>query len=189
MAASEEQWLAARMRWEADPTCSGAEIARELDVSRNTVNQRIKKHGWKRVSNQADLTRRAHDRADEEVAKATVEQRKERAKELLAAGREQEAKAEEERAKQAVETAVDMRATILGRHRTELDGSRNLVYKAIQANDFDKAKLGKITAEALVIIQNGERKAWGLDADDKGNNPGGEVKVVIERREIPLGAR
>jgi IS30 family transposase len=189
MAATEEQWLAARMRWEADPTCSGAEIARELEVARNTVNQRIKKYNWKRVSNQADLARRAHDRADEAAAKVELDQRKERAKALIAEGREQEAAAIQERGEQTVETAIDMRATILSRHRTELDKSRSLIYKAIESDDFDKAKLGKITAEALVIVQNGERKAWGMDAEDKNAGPGGEVKVVIERREVPLGAR
>lgn len=179
MALPEEQWLAARMRWEADPTVSGADIARDLGVSRNAVNQRIKREEWKRVSDQKDLARRAYDRADEEAAR---QQREERARELVAAGREREAAAERARAEQTVEVAVDMRATILGRHRKELDGARNLVYEAIKGKDFDKAKLGKITAEALVIIQNGERKAWGLDSEDKGGN-GGEVKVVIERRE------
>lgn len=183
MALTEEQWLAARMRWEADPTVSGAEIARDLGVSRNAVNQRIKREEWKRVSDQKDLARRAYDRADEEAARLL---REERARELVAEGRQREAEAERTRVEQTADVAIDMRATILGRHRKELDGARNLVYEAIKSKDFDKAKLGKITAEALVIIQNGERKAWGLDAEER-ENAGGSVKVVIERREMVNG--
>jgi hypothetical protein len=49
------------------------------------------------------------------------------------------------------------------------------------AKAFDRAKLAKITAETLMIVQNGERKAWGLDV---GELPAGAV-VVIERESKP----
>lgn len=76
--------------------------------------------------------------------------------------------------------AVGIRAKVLDRHRREWDGARNLIYQAIKAADFDKAKLAKITSEAIKIVQDGERKAWGLDAGDM---PPGQMRIIVERTE------
>lgn len=167
--ATKEDWLAARMRWEADPTVTESDIGRELDVSRAAVNSRKKRENWSRLSDQSDLARRAHDRAD----RAAVEK-------LAAEGQVSLVDKAEQLRTQTVEVAIDMRATILGKHRQELEGVRALAYEAIKEKNFDKAKLGKISAEALVIIQNAERKAWGLDVEEKET---GKVKVIIERTE------
>lgn len=177
--ATKEDWLAAKMRWESDPTVNESDVARELGVTRAAVNARKKREKWERVSDQGDLARRAHDRADREAAQRLVAT--ERAKAVLADGEAAKAKQAEELAGQTVELAVNMRATILGRHREELEGSRKIVYEAIQKKNFDMAKLGKITAETLVIVQNAERKAWGLDVEEKDT---GKVKVIIERKDL-----
>ena len=73
--------------------------------------------------------------------------------------------------------AVAERAAIISRHRREWSVSRGLVGVAVGKRDFDRAKLAKITSETLKIIQDGERKAWGLDAAD----PADKTVVVIER--------
>lgn len=174
MAKKEPDWARARLLWEAAPQMSQAEVARMLGVSKMAVTRRIKSEGWKKVAEDDATARvvrqRALDRADERTAdlaskrgpqppvdEATPEDHPDAAGTSAA----------------AVETAVEMRAKILERHRREWDGARNKIYKAIQAEAtdpkgaFEKAKLGKITAEALQIIQNGERKAWGLDSEEK----------------------
>jgi len=171
---SKEDWARLRVLWESDPTMSQSKVAALAGVSQQAVQKRIKAEGWRKVSDQKELANRAHDRADavflhEQAGQdggAPVEQQKQRTpnSDVL------------------METAVALRAKIIERHRKEWDGARNFVYKAIQQGDFEKAKLGKITAEAIKIIQDGERKAWGLD-DDRGGDKG-QVTVVIERKDV-----
>ena len=57
---------------------------------------------------------------------------------------------------------------------------RALVTTAIEKNDFDKAKLAKITAETLKIRQEAERKAWGI-RDVDAQPDGGVLTVRILR--------
>lgn len=73
--------------------------------------------------------------------------------------------------------AVRKRAEILARHRNELNAVRQVTYAAIKSKDFELSKVGKINAEAITIIQNAERKAWGLD---KGDGEGNHT-IIIER--------
>jgi hypothetical protein len=61
--------------------------------------------------------------------------------------------------------AIEARATVLDRHRRELNLPRQRIYAALNEGDFNKAKLAKISAETLSIVQAAERKAWGLDGD------------------------
>ena len=76
--------------------------------------------------------------------------------------------------------AVDLRAQVIDRHRKEWRIIDMLLGEHVKARDFDKAKLTKITAEALAIKQLNERKAWGLDVKGEGDTTQG-VTVVIER--------
>lgn len=172
-------WERARTLWEADPKLSQGGLARLIGVSRVAVTKRANSEGWKKVSEQKAAAKvvqqRSYDRADERTADMAAEP----------APPALEAPAEGDHPYAApspvtMDTAVEMRAKILERHRREWDGARNKIYKAIQAEStdpkgaFEKAKLGKITAEALQIIQNGERKAWGLDTEEK------TVKLIYE---------
>lgn len=93
------------------------------------------------------------------------------------------------------DTAVGVRARVLDRHRTEWSAPRNIAYKAIQtatgsankapdvAAAFEMAKLAKITAETLSLVQAGECRAYGITADAKsGDAP---TAVVVERSAPP----
>lgn len=73
--------------------------------------------------------------------------------------------------------AVDQRAAVLARHRQEWAGPRALAYEAMKKRDLELARLAKTNSETLRNIQEGERRAWGLDptAADKPS------VVVIER--------
>lgn len=86
--------------------------------------------------------------------------------------------AEAERAT-SLEVAVEVRAAVLDRHRKEWSAPRRLSYEAVQKRDFELAKLAKITSETLMLIQNGECRAFGLDSNAR-KGEGGTV-VVIER--------
>lgn len=84
---------------------------------------------------------------------------------------------------EAVAAADRVREEIVERHRKEWSAPRGLSAEALRLRDtdpfksFERAKLAKITAETLKMIQDGERQALGLDTKD---NPKGHV-VVIER--------
>lgn len=143
------------------------DVAKLAGVSQPAVLKRMRREGWAKVADQSDLARRAYDRADgESIGVASDIEPQHPASTGPVAG-------------VIVETAVQLRAKVIDRHRKEWDGARNFIYKAIQNQDFDKAKLGKITAEALKIVQDGERKAWGLDKDDEKS----QVTVVVKRTE------
>lgn len=79
--------------------------------------------------------------------------------------------------------AVTLREQVLDRHRREWSAPRAMSAEAIRMRDsdpikaFERAKLAKITAETLKLVQDGERKAIGLDTDE---TPMGHV-AVIER--------
>lgn len=73
--------------------------------------------------------------------------------------------------------AVDVRAQVLDRHRKEWSAPRKIAYEAVQKSDFERAKLAKITAETLTLIQAGECRAYGIKPDEKE----GATVVVVQR--------
>ena len=67
------------------------------------------------------------------------------------------------------EDSIDLRAEVNDRHRQEWKLPIMLRNEALQNRKVDPKKslelirLAKLTAETIMIQQNGERKAWGLD--------------------------
>lgn len=56
---------------------------------------------------------------------------------------------------------------------------RSELYKALKTRDAEGVRLAKGAAETFKLMQDGERKAWGIDA-------GGDAtptRIVIERTE------
>jgi predicted transcriptional regulator len=174
-ALSPKLWIAARAMYESDKDASYPSVAKEFGISTTTVSRRAREERWtKNVENLADMSERAHHIAD--TAKA----------ELDAVGPDlTPEKREEVQTAVTIETGAEVRAKILKRHREEWAAPRKIAYEAIQKGNagqieaaFSQAKLAKITSEVLINIQNGERKAWGMD---KGEEGGKAVTVVIER--------
>jgi hypothetical protein len=135
-------WNVFRHLWESKPEETYASIARSAGVTDQAVAQRAKREGWEKAGNAAGIARRAQVKADE------IRQ----CDEALRLGVEAD--------------AVNIRSEILAGHRKEWEAPRAIIYEALKTKDFEKAKLGKITAEGLKIVQDGERKAWALDALD-----------------------
>lgn len=184
---SAEDWAAARALWEADPTMTYEALGERIGQSRATVFKYAKRNGWEKLTNAAELAKKASAAADR-VAVASREDGNGNAdgNEPVSIGNAQPPKrsvtAEHKAAVQpsteeVQQAAVAMRADIIERHRKEWSVSRGLVGEAVSKRDFERAKLAKITSETLKIIQDGERKAWGLDAAD----PADKTVVVIER--------
>ena len=152
---AQEVWDIQRRQWEATPEMTFSDVSRALGVTRQAVRLRANREGWRKVAASEELTRLAVTKAD-----------------AISATREEPLSDEEEKLKT---DAVDKRAEVLARHRREWDGARKRIYMAVKSGDDKEAKLGKLIAEALAVVQAGERKAWQLDEKEA------QTVVVIER--------
>lgn len=62
----------------------------------------------------------------------------------------------------AIDKSADEKVEIVKRHRKEWAEHKLLIDAAIREEDYEKARLAKITAETIKIRQEGERRAWGI---------------------------
>ena len=166
--ATEEGWVAARAMYESTPGITLAQVAAKCGVTHARIVKRATDEGWVKCLARPDNSRlnaEAHKIADTYVRKVA-----DLGPEVTEADK---AKAADE---VVTQTAAEQRAQVLDRHRKEWNTPRVLSIEAVKGRDFERAKLAKITSETLKLIQEGERKAWGMDS-------GGEnsVTVVIER--------
>jgi len=136
---SSEQWTEARARREAGESIT--DVAKWLGVDRALVSRRAKAESW---SNGEDVEETIRRKVTEKVTG-------------IVTACDPKKKAE------ALDAAASRRADVEIRHQIEWEEHKSLVDQAIAAQDFDAAKLAKITAETLKIRQEGERKAWRLD--------------------------
>lgn len=162
---NDDAWKALRIAWESDPDMSPARLGRENGISENTITSRMRREGWVRMNpNLSGLS-----------SAALTEYQKRKAKLKLPYTEDDlNALADEI----AAEFAAKARADLQERHQKEWDAPRALAYQAMREKNFELAKIAKISTESLTNIQNGERKAWGLD---KGNGNETNIRVVIER--------
>jgi hypothetical protein len=182
-------WGIARARWESEPRCTFVDIAEFLKVSKQAVAKHANQQGWVKKLDMIALAERAHVAADAKIASEGMTV----SNPALTVG---DAAADlptvttvipasgsanpDTMARAVEDAAVDARAQILKRHRTEWAAARSQIYKALKTGDNDGAKLAKLTGETLKLIQDGERKAWGLD---NGESEAGSMRIIVERHE------
>ena len=78
------------------------------------------------------------------------------------------------------ERQIALRAKLIDRHRSEWLVIRRKLYEATKGRSrAADAKTVLVLAQAMTALQNGERKAWGLETNDGD----GEVKVTIVRED------
>lgn len=155
-----DQWSSIRQQYETDPRLSFGDLAKEFGISKQSIHAHAKAEGWQRVISLQELHERAQLRADRLVDGKPDDP-------ALASSR-----------LDGIDEATARRAAVLERHRTEWNMPRKIAYEAAQARDIEKARLAKTIAEALRNVQEGERKAWGLDAAE---NPTAGAVIVIDR--------
>lgn len=131
-------WDQVRAEYETGATQS--DLARRHGVSRKAIQKHIEAESW---------TQDVEDDLRKKVAEKVAG---------LVAGCDPKKKAE------ALDAEASRRADVIQRHRDEWEEHKGLVDSAIGAQDFNAAKLAKITAETLKIRQEAERKAWNIDA-------------------------
>lgn len=162
----------ARDLYEGTHGMSMAKLAEITSIPRRTLGLRARQEDWaKKQSTKTGDSTEAAIRAAE-----------------FFADREHEIVAAEEETNAHIQVLTDPlpaeREALLERHRKEWIAPRAMSTEAIQIRNQDplkameRAKLAKITAETLKIVQDGERKSHGMDVGV--DVPQGHV-VVIER--------
>lgn len=134
--AARYDWETIRAEYEAGSTMG--QLAKLHGVSKAAVSKRAAKEGWTQDISGA-VNRLVEAKVNGVVN--TVNPKK---------------KAE------ALDHAADAKASVIRRHKDEWDQHQRLIVEALEAGNFDMAKLAKITAETIRIRQEGERKAWGI---------------------------
>lgn len=134
--AARYDWETIRAEYEAGATMG--ELSRKYGMSKSTLSVRAKKEGWTQDMIET-LNRMANAKANG-ISNTDRPQKK----------------------AEALNAAADRKAAVITRHREEWVKHQAIIDEALNNNDFDRAKLAKITAETLKIRQEGERKAWGI---------------------------
>lgn len=67
-----DEWIAARIAWESDPTMTGAQLAEAVGISRQSVNERMKRDAaagdpWEKKVTRAQMAERAMAAADKQL--------------------------------------------------------------------------------------------------------------------------
>ncbi|EPT1451894.1 hypothetical protein ACVOZ6_003482 [Escherichia coli] len=151
-----EKIAAARAIYEADPKKTLLQVSEETGISFGSIKRYSRNEDWQKKTD--------FDRLQEEYKRQLPENPTEADRRAIADSL-------------TVDHALTERKRLLERHRKEWELPRRLAYQAVQNNNFDTAKLAKISSETLRNIQDMERKAWGIDVKEPENN----ITVVIER--------
>ncbi|MCW3480030.1 hypothetical protein OL229_10765 [Neisseriaceae bacterium JH1-16] len=185
-----QQWCEIRVLWEASPRQGIAWLTVKhggpFEISEEAIRKRRLRDDWRKPDNLAVLASKAYLLADLEL---TPQPRMPEAGSETAHG-PHSATYElgfDQPKKEALgdlkelgtlpgHLVVDGDAELLKRHRGEWGAVRALAYEAIQKRDFETAKLAKISSEILRNVQDGERKAYGLDTPGEGGRT-----IVIDR--------
>lgn len=148
---SPEEWAGIRAKWETDPRDGYTWIVNEMNlhVTHMAVLKRAKKEGWAKKSSLKSIVEQAQRKADSRKVAAKVSEK--------VAG---------ETAVLVDSDAVDLRADVIEKHREEWGEHRTTfpMSNMLGEDGLGVARVAKTVAEAIKIRQEGERKAWGLDA-------------------------
>lgn len=182
-----ERHAAARALFESVPNITFPDIARQVGAPVKDVR------AWREADTAAGQPWRAAHQWDDSILSPEARELAKRFREAGAADLGPNAEANRTEAeREAVAVAAfsgavntQVREELLKRHREEWVGPRALAYQAMKtgkggnvAAGFEMAKLAKISAETLTLVQAGERKAYGIEGKDGGD---GAPIVVVER--------
>lgn len=157
--------MAARFDWEKiraeyEVGATQSELSRRHGCSRKAIQQHILKEHWTQdVSSAIDR-----------ITSAKVAG--------IVAGCDPAKKAA------AMDAAAERKAAVIARHKAEWEEHQRLIAEAVEKQDFNAAKLAKITAETISIRQAGERRAWGIVETDVRPQSQGQFEQNVIRKGI-----
>jgi hypothetical protein len=162
---SKAQWEKIRQKWEDDPRDGYVWIISEesLSVSRQAMAKRAKDEGWAKAMSLKSIVERAQKKADGPPA-ARTERKKPKKK---VDEKVDEVASSTFSAAECNESSIDLRSAVIKTHRDEWKEHRavfDLDTMADAETGLNMSRQAKTAAEVIKIRQEGERKAWGLDA-------------------------
>ncbi|WP_124596242.1 hypothetical protein [Burkholderia stagnalis] len=173
---TDAEWVAARRRYETKPGVGLSAIAVSLGISKGSAGNKAKAEGWQKCERGAASVSDARNEGAAKVAEGP------------ASTPEIAPNVYSPPPAPAVEVAVgsDERAQVVATHRREAHAVRGAVYRALKSKNSEDVRLAKQAAEAMQILQNMERKAWGFDGEPN-SGPGRARamlgRVIINRKE------
>ncbi len=173
----EQQIAAARILYENTRGMTMAALAEKTGIAKRTLSAASREQGWAKKWGQSEPQ---VAQTSQDVAKI-AEHFDRKAEERANAPAPTEPNPVAETISEPLPSELN---ALLERHRREWLAPRAMSSEAVKIRDsdpvkaFERAKLAKITAETLKLVQDGERKAFGLDVGV--DVPKGHV-VVIER--------
>nr|WP_281719961.1 hypothetical protein [Nitrosomonas nitrosa] len=143
-----EKWSEIRAQFEVG--ASARELSSIYGISHTAINKKAEKEGWTRNIEPA-IRRKVSEKVSGYVSSDNLQKRAE-----------------------AIDAEAERRAAVIERHRNEWPEMRGMVERGREAHKtaqglenkriaFEDLKAAKIASETLKIIQDGERRAWGLD--------------------------
>jgi hypothetical protein len=154
-----------RRRWENSKSETLKNLAKEFGCTENALKYHKKRQGWQKVPDLMQVVREAQGANSADAFKNPI---------LEVSDKPAPSASKPDPAA--------LRAAVIERHQRELQGARALLYEAIKGKNHEKAKLAKTAAEAVKIIQQAERDAYGLDKEpEKDPSDPESNKIVIER--------
>lgn len=162
-----DEWATARQTWEMEQAATDTSVAALFGITRQAVALKRHAEGWQKVGALATVSQRAQLAADK---KNCVEQDK-------------PSRAD------AIDTAVDIRADVLGKHRAEWAQHRALFPLENIRDDFNAGKSAKISAEMVRIRQDGERRAYGISDETQQTDTGGKDVAEMNLAELAQALR
>ena len=166
-----DEWGEVRGRWESDPREGYTWIVSEMNlgVSDVAVLKRARKEGWAKKATLKTIVERAQARADEKVSR----------------------KVSGEVSPLTTSDAVDLRASVIEKHRDEWAEHRETFTMPMLTGEdsgLNMSRIAKMTAETIRIRQQGEREAWGLDAVAENTTTGvsslSELEAMFELAKV-----
>jgi hypothetical protein len=167
-ALTDHEWAEVRREWETSAHRGlgwlSAKAGGRWDISEEALRRRRAREGWRKRLDMPDVVLRAHAAADRAIEEA------ERATEAMRGGVVPGVAPPPDAVPGPDETAApDVRTRLVEMHRAEWRAARRLVWAAMRAAEeargLDKARFAEMAARTLHTLQDGERKAWGLDID------------------------
>lgn len=162
-----DEWASARQTWEMDQAATDRTVSELFGITRQAVTLKRNAEGWQKVGALATVSQRAQLAADKKNCT------------------EQEAPSRAD----AIDAAVDIRADVLGKHRSEWSEHRRLFPLANIRDDFNTGKSAKISAEMIRIRQDGERRAYGISDEVQQTDAGGKDVSEMNLAELAQALR
>lgn len=183
-------WGALRRLYEDDAYLSYAQIADSVGVTRQAVRQRATREGWQKRLDPGVVHERVSSVGDANFTENAAEQGNQAVTVYESNPGDPDQGGDQPRAidAAAVSEAARRRQELLERQRKEWDYARSLVYDAIKEKGkrsaLEKSRYAKTVAEALKVVQEGERRAWGIvDEGGSGKPPAAPASIVVHMQQ------